>query len=254
MPVARERRREHGKAPVFSFLERACRPDEPARFGGAGMGFGRKTQKKCADTFPRRGQREAAAGNEIESFRHARNFDHHGAQHDAGKRIVRGAQGTRRIADPQEQNPRGVESQLEKTRGGKLAELESGEIPAYPKKRFALGRPHGRCRRKTARRRFASCFRRKDFMQSAAEKPALQTRIGGGMAERHAGIKRSRGANGISIRYTGFETKRAIHEQTRYPTFLFAKRAAQFGAANCVGHADCQIVQVRTKRERKQAP
>src|SRR5208337_2253526 len=175
VPVAYERGREHGKAPIFFFARRARGPDEPARFGGAGLGLGREAQEKRADAFLCRRKRKAAAGDEIETLGHSRNLDHHCAQCRAGERIARRAQGACHVGGPQEKYPRGIEAEFEKARGGKLAIFEGGKILSYPEKLLAFSSPHGQRRGKAACGGFASCLGPESLMQRAAKKPALQT-------------------------------------------------------------------------------
>ncbi len=185
MPVADEACFESRMAPIFLLRRRRSGAHQPARFRRAGLGLRIEAQEKSGDGFLRAGERQPAAGHQIENFRRARNLDDDGAQGRAGQRIICRAKSLGRIADAQQQHTRRINSKLKKPGCRKLAEFEGGKILADPEQAFARGHSGGEAGCKTRGRRLvANCG--ENLMQHAAFKPALQAKISGGVAERDA--------------------------------------------------------------------
>ena len=68
------------------------RAHDPSGLRGRGLWRRRKPQQQGGDTGTLRGQRQFAAGDEIELARFAKNFQHHRSERIAGQRVGGGPQ------------------------------------------------------------------------------------------------------------------------------------------------------------------
>ncbi len=216
MPVADEACFKNRMAPVFRLRRRRSGAHQPAGFRRAGLGLGIEAQEKSGDGFLHAGERQPPAGHQVENFRPARNLDDDGAQGGAGERIICRAKRIRRISHAQQQQARGIDSKFKKTGCRKFAEFQGGIILPDPEQALACGHAGGESCRETGGRRFmANCG--KNLMQHATLKPALQAKIGGGVAQRNAdgGFRQSRPGEGRPKGCYFFHAHGFMKEQNR---------------------------------------
>ena len=181
MPVAREHGREDGRFLVFFVRRRGA--DDPAGLGGASIGRGGEAQHNRGNLFPRGGEEQPPAGDQIEDFRFAPDLDRDRAERRTGECVTRRAQRVRRIAHAQQKKARRIEAEFEQARRGQFAMFERRKILPDPEQVFSPRQAKGECRGKAGPRRLVAGWS-EDLMQGAALEPALEAKIGAVMAQR----------------------------------------------------------------------
>ena len=110
---------------------------DPARLGGGRRGSCAKAQHQRGDAGGLRGQREFAAGDEIELARIAKDFQHDGAERIAGERICRRAQGGLDIGGAHGDQTARIEAKLDQAAHRQRAGFHFGKILPHPDQRLS---------------------------------------------------------------------------------------------------------------------
>jgi len=147
------------------------RAHDPACLGGRGCRRGPYPQQQRCDAGGLCGQRQLAAGDEIELARLAKSLQHHGAERIAGQRIGRGAQGRLDIGGTHGDEQARVEAELGKPARRQRAGFHFGKILPHPDQRFSRGNPPSDASKETGRRRALVPFG-KHFMHGGKREPA----------------------------------------------------------------------------------
>jgi len=166
------------------------RAHDPSRLGGGRLGRRRDPQQQAGDAGRLRGQRQLAAGDEIELTRLPPDFQHHGPQRIAGQRIGRDAQRALGIPGTHRDETARIEAEFGKPAHRQRTCFEIAKILPHPDQRP----PRRDARRKgcdEAGRGRALSARRKHLVHGGERHPAMERRIGLGMAERDA-VRQSR--------------------------------------------------------------
>ena len=156
---------------------------DPSGLRGRGLWCCRQPQQQCGDAGRLRGQREFAAGDEIELTRLPPDFQHDGAKRIAGQRVGGGPQrGVGVGGAHRHQQPR-IETQFAKPAQRQRTGFNFRKILPHPDQRPARRYP-SREPRNEARGRCALMALGEHFMHRCDCKPALQRRIRCRMTER----------------------------------------------------------------------
>jgi hypothetical protein len=161
------------------------RTNQPARFGGARFGLSIEAQEKNGHAALLSRQHQSSACRKIENPWRSGNFDDQRAKRGAGQSIEACAQNGGHIGRTQQEKPAGIEPQLDKPGGRKLPMLQRGEIRPQPEDPPALGHACHQTHGKPGRSRFVASRSRKNLMQRAFEKSAMQAEISLGVSQRH---------------------------------------------------------------------
>ncbi len=165
---------------------RMRRTHDPSRFRGGGDGRSRNPQQKAGDPCSLRGERQLAARHQIELLRLAPDFQHHGADRIAGKRVGRGAQGALDIARAHRHQMARIEAELDQSAHRQRARFALGKILPHPDQRPARRHAPGKtCDKSGGRGTLPAAFTQ-HLLHCADREPALQHGIGARMAERGA--------------------------------------------------------------------
>ncbi len=162
------------------------RPNQPARFGGAGFGLGVETQEKRRHAALLSRQHQPAARGKIEDPRRSLDFEYQRAKRRTGQRVEARAQRGGHIGRAQQEKAIGIEPQLQDARRRNLAMLQRGEVRPEPQDAFAFGGACGQSHGEPGRRRLVTSYGWKNLMQRAFEQPPTQAGISPGVPQRHA--------------------------------------------------------------------
>jgi hypothetical protein len=177
------------------------RAHDPSRFRRRGLWLRSHPQQQRSDSGGLRRQCQLAAGDEIELARLPPDFQHHDAQGIAGQRVGGGTQRGIDIGGAHgHQQPR-IEAEFGEAAHRHRASFSLGEILPHPDQRPPPRyRPSRKASDKTRRRRTLPSFG-KHLMHRADRKPALQRRIGLGMAEPYPA-----GCGGLGMAFDALDT------------------------------------------------
>lgn len=185
MTVANEIGVEHRRAPRTpgGYRRRMRRAHDPARLRGGRCRVRPHPQQQRGDAGGLRGQRQLAAGDEVELARFAKGLQHHRAQRIAGERIGGGAQCGLDIGGAYGDEQARIEAELGKPARRQRAGFNFGKILPHPDQRFSPRKPARDARDKTGRRRALVSFG-KHLMHGGKRQPAAQHDIGAPVAKR----------------------------------------------------------------------
>lgn len=190
MTVADKLRIEHRGAPRAPGRRadegrRMRRAHDPSRFCRRGVWRRRDPQQKAGDAGGLRRQGQLAACHQIKTPRVAPDFQHHGAQCIAGERVRSRPQRALDIGRAHAHDASRVEAEFGEATHRQRARFQFGKILPHPYQRPSGRDPPGQPDHEPGRgRAVPACFS-EHLMHRAQSKPALQRRIGLGMAERH---------------------------------------------------------------------
>jgi hypothetical protein len=158
---------------------------DPPAFRGRGRWFRRDAQHQTGDAGGLRCQCQLAAGDEIELPRLAPDFQHHGADRIAGKRVGRRPQGSVHVDRAHAHQSSRIETEFSQPTHRERTGFDFGKILAYPHQRAPGRQPSRKARDETGRGPALPSLG-KHFMHRADGETAAQHRIGAGMTERHS--------------------------------------------------------------------
>ena len=158
---------------------------DPARLGRGSLRGRAKPQHQGGDTAFACGQRQLAAGDEIERARFTPDLGDDGAERVAGKTVGGGTQYDVRRRRTHDNKVTRIEPQFGKACHRQVAGLDRGEVLSDPEHEALALRQASRQPEREARgcRGLRAC---KHLMHAAQGKPALQRGIGAGVAQRPA--------------------------------------------------------------------
>jgi hypothetical protein len=196
------------------------RADDPSGFRGRGRRRRRHPQQQCGDAGGLGCQCELAAGDEIELARLAPDFQYHGAERIAGKRVGAGAQRGLGIGRAHGDDQARIEAELAKPAHRQRAGFELGKILPHPDQRFSRRNPSRETCDKAGCRRTLMPFG-KHFMHRGDSQAAAQHRIRARVSKRDP-VERMR----IAIRLEALD---AAAQRYKRACACAAHRAAPFG-------------------------
>jgi hypothetical protein len=161
------------------------RAHDPSGFGGRRLGLRRHPQHKAGDARSLRGQRQFAAGDEIELPRRAPDFQHDDANRIAGQRVGGCPQCVVHIGCAHGHETAWIETEFGQPVHRHRARFNLGEILPYP---YQWPPACGAARKsgdKTGRRSALPAGVRKHFVHGSQSKPAAQRRVGIRVPKRH---------------------------------------------------------------------
>jgi hypothetical protein len=161
------------------------RAHDPSGLGRRWLGLGCHPQHKTGDARSLRGQRQFAAGDEIELSCLAPDFQHDDANRITGQRVGGGPQRAIRIGCAHGHEKAWIETEFGQPAHRHRARFNLGEILSYPHQWLPAGRPAPKSGNKPGRRSALSSGLRKHFVHGSQSEPALQRRVGIHMPERH---------------------------------------------------------------------
>jgi hypothetical protein len=160
------------------------RAHDPSGFRRRGFWLRRHPQQQAGSARHLRGQRQLAAGDEIELPCLPPGFQHHGPKRIAGKRVGGRPQGGVHVGRPHRHHKTGIETEFGPSAHRQRAGFNFGEVLTDPHQRPPCrGSSREPCD-KTCRRGTLPALG-KDLMHRSLGKTALQRCIRIGMAERH---------------------------------------------------------------------
>jgi len=162
------------------------RAHDPSGLRRRGQRLRRHPQQQGGDARGLRGQRQLAAGDEIELPGLSPDFQHHGAQRVAGQRIGRGPQRAIDVRRAHRHHQAGIETEFGEPAHRQPARFNLSEILPHPNQRPPRRRPAGEPCDKPRRRRTLPAGLREHLMHRAQREAALQRRVRLGMSERRA--------------------------------------------------------------------
>jgi hypothetical protein len=185
MTVTNQLRVEHRRAPSAPWCgrRRMRRAHDPSCLRGRGSRLRRHPQQKCGDAGGLRGQRELAAGDEIELAGLPPDFQHDGAERIAGQRVGGGPQRSVSVRRAHRHEQPRVETELAKPAQRQRTRFNFRKILPHPDQGPARRYP-SREPRDEARCRRTLMARCEDFVHHGCRKPAAQHSIRCRMAER----------------------------------------------------------------------
>jgi hypothetical protein len=161
------------------------RAHDPSRLRRRWLWLSRHPQQQAGDARRLRGQRQLAAGDEIELPRLAPDFQHDGAQRIAGERVGGGPQRGVDIGGAHRHQEARIETEFGQSAHRQRARFNFGEILPYPNQRPPCRRPSRKARDKTRRRGAVPACIGKHLVHRTHGEAALQRGIRLGMTERH---------------------------------------------------------------------
>jgi hypothetical protein len=161
------------------------RAHDPSCLRCGGLGLRRQPQQQAGDARRLRRQRQLAAGDEIELPRFAPDFQHHGADRIAGKRIGGGPQCGVHIGRAHRHQQARIEAEFGPSAHRQRARFNFGEILTHPNQRPPCRRPPREPCDKTRRRGTLPAGIGEHLVYRTHGEAALQRRIGVGMPQRH---------------------------------------------------------------------
>ena len=186
MAVADKLRVEHRCAPRASGLRggrRMRRAHDPSGFRGRGQWLRRHPQHQAGHAGHLRGQRQLAAGDEIQLSRLAPDFQHHDAERIAGQRVGGGSQRGVDIGRAHAHHAARIEPEFGPSAHRQRAQFDFGKILPYPDQRPARRHASREPCDESGRRSTLMTFG-KHLMHRGEREATLQCRIRTGMAER----------------------------------------------------------------------
>jgi hypothetical protein len=197
MTVADKLRVEHRRAPCACRRRRRRmrRAHDPPGLSRRGLWLGRDPQHQAGHSRQLRGQRQPAAGDEIELPRLAPDFQHHDAKRIAGERVGCRPQRTVDVRRTHRHQSAGIQAQFGQAAHRQRAGFDFGKILTDPHQRPPGARPLRQACDKTRRRSTLPACRGEHFMDRSHSEATLQGRIRIDMPERHPGWR-----SGIAIR------------------------------------------------------
>ena len=165
------------------------RTHDPSRLRRRGRGLRRHPQQQTSDAGGLRRQRQLAAGDEIELPGFAPDFQHHRANRIAGQRVGRGAQRDVDIGGAHGHHAARIEAEFGEASHRQRAGFDFGKILPDPHQRPPCRHPPRKPRDEAGRRRALPSLG-KHLVHGGQREAALQRRIGIGMPERHAYLRR----------------------------------------------------------------
>jgi len=165
---------------------------DPSRLRRRGLWLRRHPQQQAGDARHLCGQRQPAAGDQIELTRFAPDFQHHDAQRVAGQRVGGGPQRGVDVRRAHRHHTAGIETEFGEATHRQRAGFNFGEILPHPQQRPPGSRPP---REPCPPREACNESRRRGAVPAGCgehlvHRPhgeaALQRGVGVGMPERHA--------------------------------------------------------------------
>lgn len=189
MTMTHKLRVEHGRAPRSPGLprghrRRTRRAHDPSRLCRRSDRRGGDAQQKSRDARRLRGHRQPAAGDEIEHFRLAPEFDHHRAQCIAGQCIGRDAQDRFDVSRAHCHDLTRVKAEFAPATHRQSAGFHFCKILPHPEQRSFRDDTLRQSGDETRRCGNVAAVSGINFMECAAQQPAPKRHIGTGMAER----------------------------------------------------------------------
>jgi len=165
------------------------RAHDPSGLGRRRLGFRRHPQHHAGDARGLRGQRQFAAGDEIELPRLAPDFEYDDANRIAGQRVGGRPQRIVHIGRAHGHEQARIETEFGQSAHRHRARFNLGEILPYPHHwpmwKFRCRHPAREPCDKAGRRRTLPAGVRKHFVHRPQSEAALQRRVGVRMPERH---------------------------------------------------------------------
>jgi hypothetical protein len=161
------------------------RAHDPSRLRRRGLRLGRHPQQQAGDAGGLRGQRQLAAGDEIELPRLPPDFQHHGANRIACQRVGGGPQRGVDIGRTHRHHKARIEPEFGPSAHRQRARFNFGEILPHPDQRPPCPYPPGKPCDKPRGRSALPAGLGEHLMHRPHGKAALQRRIRIGMPERH---------------------------------------------------------------------
>jgi len=158
---------------------------DPSSLGRRWLGLRRHSQHKAGDARSLRGQRQFAAGDEIELSCLAPDFQHDDANRIAGQRIGGSPQCAVHTGRAHAHQKAWIKTEFGQPAHRHRARFNFGEILPYPQQWPYAGRPAREAGNKTGRRSALPAGVRKHFVHGSQNEPALQRRVGMLMPELH---------------------------------------------------------------------
>lgn len=187
---------------------------DPPCLGRRWLGLRRHPQQQSGDARGLRGQRQFAAGCEVELSRPAPDFQHDGANRVTGQRVGCRPQRTLHIGCTHGHEKARIETEFDKPAHRHRARFNLGEILPYPHQWPPACRPAREGGNKTGRRSALPTGLRKHFVHGAQSEPALQRRVGIRMSERHP-ARRIRLAMRLDALDTAAQSRKRLLSHTR---------------------------------------
>jgi hypothetical protein len=188
MTVADKLRIKHRhapRAPGRCSRRRMRRAHDPPCLGRRWLGLRCHSQQQPGDTRSLRGERQFAAGCEVELSRPAPDFQHDGANRIAGQRVGSRAQCTFDIGRAHGHDKARIETEFGEPAHRHRARFNLGEILPYPYPGPPASRPPCEGSHKAGRGCALPAGLGKYFVHGSQSEPALQRRVGIRMPERH---------------------------------------------------------------------
>jgi hypothetical protein len=161
------------------------RAHDPSGLGRRRLGLRRHPQHNAGDVRSLRGQRQFAAGDEIELSRLAPDFQHDNANCIAGQRVGSRPQCVVHIGGAHGHEKAWIKTEFGQSAHRHRARFNLGEILPYPHQWPPACRPARKGSSETGRRSALPAGLRKHFMHGSQGKAALQRRVGIRMPKRH---------------------------------------------------------------------
>ena len=161
------------------------RAHDPSCLRRRGLWLCRHPQQQAGDARGLRGQRQLAAGDEIELARLAPDLEHDDAQRIAGQRIGGGPQRGVHVGGAHGHEEARIETEFGQSAHRQRARFNFGEILPYPHQRPPCARPPRKACDKTRRRGALPAGIGEHLVHRPDSKAALQRRVRIGMPERH---------------------------------------------------------------------
>lgn len=162
-----------------------CGTHDPSCLRRRGLWLHRHPQHQAGDTRRLRGQRQLAAGDEIELTRLAPDFQHDDAQRIAGQRVGSGPQRAVHVSRAYRHEEARIETEFGQSAHRQRARFNFAEILPYPHQRPPGARPPRKTCDKTRRHGALPAGFSEHLVHRPQGKTALQRRVRIGMPERH---------------------------------------------------------------------
>ena len=161
------------------------RAHDPSCLRRGRLWLGRHPQQQAGDPRGLRGQRQLAAGDEIELSRLAPDFQHHDAKRIAGQRVGGRPQRAVHVGRTHRHQEARIETEFGQSAHRQRARFNFGEILAHPNQRPPGCQPSRQARDKTRRHSALPAGFSEHLVHRAQSEAALQRRVRVGMPERH---------------------------------------------------------------------
>jgi hypothetical protein len=161
------------------------RAHDPSRLRCRGLRLSRHPQQQAGDARGLCGQRQLAAGDEIELPGFTPDFQHDAAERIAGESIGGGPQRSVDVGCAHRHHKARIKTEFGQPAHRQRARFNFGKILTHPHQRPPCRHPPGKARDKTRRRGTLPAGCREHLMHRAQGEAALQRRVRLGMSERH---------------------------------------------------------------------